>query len=290
MDTELLRSLVIVAEEGHVGRAARRLHISQPGLSKRLRRLEDIVGVKLVEPSGRGIELTASGRLLARHLSEALGVLDAAIADVRAESGSTDVVTVGFVAPLPVELTPGVLGTVGDGPAIVLSEVDWGEQIDAVTSRSVDLVLARGPVDVPNADLCAETVFVEPRLAAVSSRHRLSGSESTVLADFASDPVVVTEPNSDFWIVDPRPDGTRAVRGPVVSSVAELLEAVASGRGMAFPARSTCDAYSRTDISYIPVLDIEPASVVAVWIPSRQRGPVDSVIARLRSAGSIGDR
>src|SRR5262245_44976021 len=64
LDTVLLRSFVVLADERHFGRAALRLHVSQPALSKRLRRLEEMVGGALVRRKYRDVRLTEAGRML----------------------------------------------------------------------------------------------------------------------------------------------------------------------------------------------------------------------------------
>ncbi|HEY9292139.1 MAG TPA: serine hydrolase [Microlunatus sp.] len=78
-----LRYFVVVAEEGHVGRAADRLGIAQPALTQRMRGLQTSLGVRLLERSGRGIGLTDAGRLLAREAPGALAELDELIDRLR---------------------------------------------------------------------------------------------------------------------------------------------------------------------------------------------------------------
>jgi DNA-binding transcriptional LysR family regulator len=87
LDVARLRVLVAVARTGSVTGAARELHYSQPSVSHHLARLEAETGAKLVQRAGRGIRLTAAGRLLAERGAEILGRLDAASAELAAHVG-----------------------------------------------------------------------------------------------------------------------------------------------------------------------------------------------------------
>ncbi|ATB34559.1 LysR family transcriptional regulator [Melittangium boletus DSM 14713] len=78
-----IQSFVAVAEEGHVGRAARRLHLSQPPLSRHILSLEDELGAPLFERTPRGMRLLPAGEAFLQHARRILAEVDAAVHTVR---------------------------------------------------------------------------------------------------------------------------------------------------------------------------------------------------------------
>src|SRR5688572_23771286 len=96
-DTRLLRSFLVVAEELHFGRAARRLHLSQPPLSLQIRRLEEQLGARLFDRDRRHVALTEAGAGLVGRARHLLGELDRACVDAgRVARGELGALAVGY--------------------------------------------------------------------------------------------------------------------------------------------------------------------------------------------------
>jgi hypothetical protein len=107
LELRLARSFIAVAEEGHFARAAQRLHITQPALSRQIQQLERELGVRLLTRVGRAARLTVAGRVFLDHARRLLTMADAAaIAARRASEGIIGRLVVGFVSPATYSVLP----------------------------------------------------------------------------------------------------------------------------------------------------------------------------------------
>jgi DNA-binding transcriptional LysR family regulator len=195
MELRHLRYFVAVAEELHFGRAAARLHIAQPPLSRQIRDLEREVGTPLFERVARGVELTAAGRAF---LPEArLTLAQAARAQrtaERAARGEIGRLRVGFVeAAAYARVLPEVLGFFRmhlPNIGISLFEMDAHAQADAFRDGRIDLGLLHSvPADADRL-LHVELVYTDPMIAAVPGTHRVASQTRVALGAFAAESFV----------------------------------------------------------------------------------------------------
>ena len=259
----LVAAFLAVAEEEHMGRAADRLGISQPGLTKQIRRLERFLGVPLIERVGRGIRLTEAGRAFAAEGRALLQRAERAAAVTRQVARSeAGLVRIGFVPPMPPVLSER-LGTL-DSP-VELRRVDWVTRSELLLNGEIDLCLLPLPITSPNLEY--RIVHHEPRVAGFAAHHPLAEREVISILELGDEPIVDLPTHRDFWCVDPRPDGRSPIWGPLVTSVEEMLEVVAQGRAMCITSASVADFYRRPGVVFIPVSDIPEAEVAVAWNP-----------------------
>jgi DNA-binding transcriptional LysR family regulator len=261
MELRTLRYFVAVAEELHFGRAATRLHMSQPPLSRAIKLLETDIGAALMHRSARGVTLTPAGAVL---LDEARTLLDQA-----------DRVRVRVVAAAgTATITVGILGDSTDrgatrlaaayrrrhpGVEVRIRETDLTDPTCRLRAGLVDIALTRGPFD--ETGLRVHELRVDPVGAVLRADDPLGRRDRLKLADLAdrrwfqfpdgTDPIW-----QSYW------NGGEPREGPVVRAVQECLQAVLwNGTvGMA-PLGHDLPA----ELAVVPLVDMAPSRVVAAW-------------------------
>jgi DNA-binding transcriptional LysR family regulator len=192
MELRHLRYFSAVAEERHFGRAARRLHIAQPPLSRQIQALEVELGVTLFDRSTRRVELTAAGEALLRHARRITEELELAVREARrAANGQIGRITVGYPSSLAfsglVELLRAFRAR-APRVDVALREMAPQEQIDALKSATIDVGFIRGPID--EAGLAVKAIRKEPLVCALPFGHRLRHARRVALGDLAKDDFV----------------------------------------------------------------------------------------------------
>lgn len=189
----LLRAFVAASQEGHVGRAAARLYVSQPALSQDIRRLERELGVELFDRGPKGLTLTAPGQEFLRAVESSLTILDRGVAQAREiAGGERPVVSIGYSPSLGNRLVPELLAVLErEFPSITfdLLGVDTGEVAAGVIAGRFDLGLEHGESSAPG--LAIESLVDEPLVVALGTEHPLAGRDLIALAELQGSELMI---------------------------------------------------------------------------------------------------
>jgi len=237
---EQLRGFVAVADELHFGRAAARLGMTQPPLSRQIQKLERAVGAQLLVRDNRRVNLTAAGSVFLAEARRLLA-LAAAAPDLprRVSSGTSGVVRIGFTAAS----TYGVLGRLLNELGRLLPDVDVDlaemvtrEQVAALANREIDLGLARPPFDRDTFE--SRLLHREAMLVAAPAGHRLLALDRpATAADVEGEPVVMHSPTKARYFYDLIAGFVAIPQEDIVHTVSQVLTMlwlVEAGRGIAF--------------------------------------------------------
>ena len=234
-----LKYFVAVVEEGSLTTAAeRRLHTSQPSLSRQIRDLEYQVGAELLTRSVNGVELTAAGKAFLEHARIALAQVDAAVEAARkAAQPARKAFVMGFLIGLEMDWLPRAMN--------VLSDQLKDLQITVSSDYSPDLAeaLVRGRLDVaflrtePGHDLAYEVLDKEPLIVLMPSDHRLTARKAVHPREFqgevfigGSNKAAVLRAATEEYF---KRQGLKIKLGHGVDNMATAMSLVASTRGLA---------------------------------------------------------
>jgi DNA-binding transcriptional LysR family regulator len=235
-----LRCFVAVAEELHFGRAALRLHMTQPPLSRQVQLLEHHLNAQLLERNNRNVKLTSAGRHFVREAQMILRLAESASLSVRRIArGDAGTVTVGFTASSGYRFMPGMIARCRErlpNVALTLKEMVTMEQLEAISSGRLDLALLRP--HAPNDDLDSLCVAREPLVAALPASHALAQGRLPMLSDFDRAPFVMYTPLEARYFHDLVADtfshaGVRPEYTQYTSQIHSMLALVRAGLGVA---------------------------------------------------------
>ncbi|SQG00275.1 regulatory protein LysR [Paucimonas lemoignei] len=188
-----LRCFTTVATELNFRRAAERLNMTQPPLSRQIQLLEHHLGVALFTRSTRSVALTAAGRAF---FIEAQNLLEraqqAAALAKRFAEGDIGSVTISFVGSAVYEFLPKVIAEARlkqPQVKISLEEMNTYQQHEAMRARRIDLGIVRSPLLQPGFD--TECLVREPFVLAVPSHHRLATADSVAVSDLDGEPFLM---------------------------------------------------------------------------------------------------
>lgn len=204
MELHQLRCFVAAAEELHFGRAATRLHMTQPPLSRQIQLLERSLGIILLERNNRGVRLTAAGRGFLRDARHILAFSEQAGNSARRlASGEVGRLTLGFTGVSAYSLVPQLLARAAiEMPEVefVLKEMVSDAQLDALAANLIDIGLVRQVRDREVFD--AQLVYREPLLVVLPAGHALTAKTSIAVADLHHQPFVMYAPDEGRYFYD----------------------------------------------------------------------------------------
>jgi DNA-binding transcriptional LysR family regulator len=270
---EQLRGFLAVAEELHFGRAAARLKMTQPPLSRQIQKLERVVGAQLLERDNRRVTLTAAGEVFLGEARRLISLADSAPELARrVSSGSHGVLRIGFTAASTYGTLGLLLNEVGGALphiAIDLEEMVTREQVAGLLNEEIDLGLARPPFDADTFG--SRLLHREALLVAVPVGHRLLGlGRDAAAADLTAEPVVMHSPTRARYfydlVVSMVPTASQnAVH--TVSQVLTMLWLVAAGRGVAFvPASAARLPIEGVEFVRLETPVLEPVELHLLWM------------------------
>ncbi|WP_329005371.1 LysR family transcriptional regulator [Kribbella sp. NBC_00709] len=272
METRELRYFVAVAEELHFGRAAQRLAMAQPPLSRAIQQLERRLGVVLLHRTARAITLTEAGSVL---LLEARTVLDAVEAAERRTRRAADQpgVVLAAKAGASSELLSKLLDAYAAEPGAVAVEVMLcgpGEPASLLRTGRADVALLHRPYDT-TAGFDTEDLHTEQQVVVLPAGHPLANRPQMSMAEVNA----LTDLPLPRW---PRRDGTYPDGlGPQVRDHTQLTQLITLGRACALMPESL-GAQLRDDHAIVPVPDAPAVTTVIAWQPlSRSQAVADLV-------------
>ncbi|MEW1586279.1 LysR substrate-binding domain-containing protein [Micromonospora vinacea] len=266
MDVDLrkLRYFVAVAEELHFGRAAARLHIAQPVLSRQIRAFEHELRAELFVRDRRSTVLTEAGRQLLTDARPLLASADALRRRVQRAAHGRPTFTIAFMPGLLVTAEARAIGQRHPDLAVNVVRTSWDDQTDIVREGRADVSYVRLPVD--QRGLRLRPLFTEPRVVVLPTDHRLAGKESVDLAELVEERLLQDPDAVPEWRDLPnRPTDPDPRPRPELNSVEEKLEHVAAYAGMVILPLSTATFYTRPDVIHVPVADLGPNQVCLAW-------------------------
>jgi DNA-binding transcriptional LysR family regulator len=265
LETRELAYFLAVSDELHFGRAAARLGIAQPALSKAIRQLERRLGVILLERSSRAVALTEAGRVLAREARVALEAVSAAARRTQ-RAGTRDPRLILALKPGgDAGLLPAILAAYEREPGAWPAEVAFGaDPARMLRDGQADAALLYAPPDELGG-LDTEALLTEVPVAVLPASHPLAHRASLQMADLAGE-------NLHRKPADP----------DEMKSLSELMHLIALGRRVAVLPRVLTRPL-RDDLVTVPMADLPPVALVLAW-PAHSTSLSVAALARVAAA------
>jgi len=281
MELRHLRYFCVVADELNMTRAAHRLNMAQPPLTRQIKQLEGEVGVILFERSRRGLTLTTAGQFFHEHTLQVLEKLDTTItATRRIQRSNLLMFGIGFVPSVFYGQLPLLVRELRqmDDVELTLAELTTVQQVQALKAGRIDMGFGRLRID--DAEVEQEVLFEEPMMVALPTGHPLAGKTPS-LAELAEYPLIIypAKPRpslADMMLGLFRRRGLKVTVAQEANELQTALGLVVSGLGVALVPEQVSQL-QRRGIVYDYLGD---PSITCPILCSRRRGEAPSDIMR----------
>lgn len=292
MDVHLrdLRYFTAVAEELHFRKAAERLFVSQPVLSRQIARLEQDLKARLFIRDRRSVQLTSAGEALLHRARHLLEDWDAATKEVTTLARKEQSV---LVIGLQTGVGRGMLHTLTQALNAIqwrpeLHQVAWNDATAGVEAGNCDAGFAwLGTTINPHCDYVV--VAEEPIMLAVNSQHRLAGRRQASFAEVSNEPLVALPGSAkelrSFWLAEHARHGSPAPIACEAATADEALENVAAGTGSVFISAGNSVLYAREGVHFLDVPDLLPARLAFLWRAGDTRDVIRVAASALQQHG-----
>ncbi|HVX33977.1 MAG TPA: LysR substrate-binding domain-containing protein [Solirubrobacterales bacterium] len=270
MELRHLRYFVAVAEELHFRRAAERLHVAQPAVSEQVRKLEDELGVELLERAPRRVRLTEAGAAMLEESRRVLQLAERARDSARsARCNAAARLRVGYAATaLPASVLR-ALRAVRASPCCTETTLRPGPSTELVQSvRDGSLDAAVVPLPAPGMGLRVTRLGDQHTVASLPAGHACAARPSVPLEHLVPDRIIVLprEENRPFYDSILAACHRAGISPTLVErpDVEQVLLAVASGDGLALLPDSVVDRYVAPGVRFVPLEHAEPSFAIGV--------------------------
>lgn len=279
MELRHLRYFVAVAEEENVSKAALKLHVSQPGISRQIRDLEDEIGFPLFERSAKSVRLTAAGKVFLTEAREVLLRAEAAVKKARGVAGGmTGEINVGYAPSLTVQILPPILRAFQEQfpqVRVALHDLSSDEMLTQLGTKRLQVALTVKPTGKMARGLAFKELARYAMMVAVAPNHPLAKLKAITLQQVAPEPLIGLsrkdypeahiETKKMFGAVKLKPNFAEEHEGGT-----SIIAAVEAGRGVALvPSSLGCIVGTR--VKLLPLKPaLPPIPVAAVWLKENE--------------------
>jgi DNA-binding transcriptional LysR family regulator len=277
IESRPLRYFVAVAEELNFARAAERLGIASPALSRAISQLETQLGVRLFDRSTRHVALTDAGRVLLDQARPALESLDGAVRRAQRAAGPRRRLVLALKADLEGGLLESILTAYREQPEAIPVEVsfgDWDLLAERLRDGRADVALIYTDFDEDGLD--HEVLLEEPHVVALAAGHPLAARDVITLADLEPDHRPAASGRL-WWPVD-------SATPPRFDGLSQMIQLIELGELVAFLSPSVAGRYQRPGLVTRPLEGVPDARLVVAW-PRTATSP--ALAAFIRAAGDV---